>query len=126
MNQKLWAAALGALLAVPLASLAQQSSRTPDPADPAAAVMPIVYESAFIRPAQPAQDRQPTPDKTWRAANDAVANPSVHAGLSAPNAAKETAGDKNAGPPAAVRADTAAAPAEPTSVDHGKHHNTHH
>lgn len=46
MNQTLRAAVLGALLATPLGALAQQSLRTPDPADPAAAVAPIAARPA--------------------------------------------------------------------------------
>ena len=79
MNQKLRAAILGALLAVPFAALAQPSPRLPDPADPAAAVTPIVYEPVFTpvlpRPSPEPQGSPPTPDKLWRAANEAVAAP---------------------------------------------------
>lgn len=126
MNQKLWAA-LGALLAAPLGALAQQSSHTPDPADPAAAVVPTVYDSAFSHPAPPVQEAQPTPDKTWRAANAALANPPAHAAHAAPEAGTDTARGKDAGPAAAVRADTSATPAvQPALVDHSNHHGMHH
>ena len=94
MNQKLLAAAFGVLLAAPLGALAQQSFPAPDPADPHAAVPPVVYESAIARPAQSTRDAQPTPDKAWRAANDALAAPSGHAGHGAPQA--EQSGDRGA------------------------------
>ncbi|MFC5479662.1 hypothetical protein [Massilia suwonensis] len=96
MHQKSRAALIGALLAVPLGALAQQSPRTPDPADPAAPVTPIVYESVITPPAP--QGGAPTPDKLWRAANEAVA-------------------------PASSQAAHQAAPArQPAPVDHGAHH----
>lgn len=113
MNRELRAAMLGALLAAPLAALAQPSPRTPDPADPGAAVAPIVYESVFTRPAQAPQDAQPTPDKVWRAANEAVAGPAGHAGHGAHQGG--AAGNADAGP------QPAAQPA-PAPVDHSKHH----
>lgn len=122
MNQKLLAAAFGVLLAAPLAALAQQSFPVPDPADPHAAAPAILYESAITRPAQPTHDAQLTPDKAWRAANDALAAPSGHAGHGAPQA--EQSGDRPAAAAAApTHAGTPNGPRpQPAPVDHSKHH----
>lgn len=70
MKPMLLAAVLG-LLAAPLAH-AQQSPRSPDPADPNLAVPAPVYASAFAGPARSPQDSGLTPDKTWRRMNDAL------------------------------------------------------
>lgn len=96
MTLKLWAA-IGALLAAPLAAQAQPTKRAPDPADPQAAVAAPVYESVIAPP--PRDEAAPTPDKRWRAANEAVAGASGHE-------------HGQAAPPAAA----------PASTDHGKHH----
>lgn len=120
MNQKLLAAAFGVLLAAPLGALAQQSLPAPDPADPHAAAPAIVYESAIARPAQPTQDAQPTPDKAWRAANDALAAPSGHAGHGAPQA--EQSGDKGAAAAAVPTGAPDSPHPQPAPVDHSKHH----
>lgn len=71
MKHTLWAA-IGALLAAPLAA---QPQRAADPADPDAPVAPLVYESVIVAP--PAQDST-TPDKRWRAANETVAGAPGH------------------------------------------------
>ncbi|MEH6434762.1 hypothetical protein [Massilia sp. DD77] len=103
MKLTLWAA-IGALLAAPLAAHAQPTQRAPDPADPKAAVAPLVFESVIAMP--PAQDEAAqTPDKRWRAANDALGSRPGHV--------------HDHGAPAAP----APAPA-PAPVDHGKHHHT--
>jgi hypothetical protein len=120
MNQKLLAAAFGVLLAAPLGALAQQSLPAPDPADPHAAAPAIVYKSAIARPAQPTQDAQPTPDKAWRAANDALAAPSGHAGHGAPQA--EQSGDKGAAAAAVPTGAPDGPHPQPAPVDHSKHH----
>ena len=121
MNQKLLAAAFGVLLAAPLGALAQQSFPAPDPADPHAAAPPIVYKSAIPHPAQPAQDAQPTPDKAWRGANDALAAPSGHAGHGAPQA--DQSGDKSAAAaPVPTGSPDGPPPPRPAPVDHSKHH----
>ena len=91
MTLKLWAA-IGALLAAPLAAQAQPTQRAPDPADPRAAVAAPVYESVIAPP--PRDEAAPTPDKRWRAANEAVAGASSHEH----------------------------GQAAPASTDHGKHH----
>ena len=74
MNIKLWAAGYGVLLAAlgaPFAAHARQSGPAANPADPAAPVPALVYVSAF--PDAPrAADAARTPDKLWRAANDAL------------------------------------------------------
>lgn len=72
MNLKTWAA-MGALLAAPFAAHAQPSQRAPDPADPAASVPPLVYESSIPAPPPPAKEPELGPDKAWRAANETVA-----------------------------------------------------
>lgn len=120
MHQQRLAAILGVLLAAPLAALAQPSLRTPDPADPGAAVPPIVYESAFSRPAVAPQGGQPTPDKAWRAANAAVAaSPAAHAG----HAAHQSRGaNAHAEPAAAHGSSVPAPPRQPAPVDHRNHH----
>jgi hypothetical protein len=74
-----WAAISGALLAMPLSALAQPTTPVADPADPRAAVPPVVYESAIAAPLARQADA-PTPDKLWRAANDTVAGAQGHAG----------------------------------------------
>lgn len=78
MKLKLWAA-FAALSAAALEAQAQQSNRSPDPADPSVAVPATVYKSVLTGHVPPANSTQ-TPDKTWRAANDAVAGQAGHAG----------------------------------------------
>lgn len=72
MKPILLAAAFGVLVAAPLAH-AQQSSRSPDPSDPAVTVPQPVYESAMTGYSRQPRDGGPTPDKTWRQVNEAVA-----------------------------------------------------
>jgi hypothetical protein len=57
-----------------LSSAAFAESTQADPADPAAAVPALKYESAF-RDYQPWKDAQESPAKTWRAMNDEVGQP---------------------------------------------------
>lgn len=64
---------------VSLAAAAQPKSAPPDPADPAAPVPLVSYQSAF-RNTQPSSEHGDTPDKTWRAANDEMARLGGHAG----------------------------------------------
>jgi len=98
MNLKLWVA-LGTLLPA-LAAQARQPSRTPDPADPSVAVPATVYQPVLGADAPPAKDL-PTPDKSWRAANDAVAGPPGHARHAAASPAPAPApGEAKAKPPA--------------------------
>ena len=108
MNLKPWVA-LGALLPA-LAVQAQQPSRSPDPTDPSVAVPVTVYQSVLTGYASAEKDT-PTPDKSWRAANDAVAGQPGHAGHHAPTPAEV---QPKAQPP---RPAPAAAP-----KDHNKHH----
>lgn len=103
MTSTQWAAMFGALLAVPLSALAQPTTPGADPADPRAAVPPVVYTSAIAGAAPRAPDTA-TPDKVWRAANDTVAGTQGHAGHDA----------------AATPALQASAPAQPPA-DHSKH-----
>ena len=78
MKLKLWAA-FGTLLAAALGAQAQQSTRTPDPADASVAVPPTGYVSAMTNHS-PTVKGGVSPDKNWRAANAAVADPSADAG----------------------------------------------
>ena len=78
MKHTLWAAVGAALLAAPLAA---QPQRAADPADPGAAVAPLVYESVILAP--PAQETG-TPDRRWRAANATVAGQPGHEHGAAP------------------------------------------
>jgi len=75
--------ALGTLLAAMPIAQAQQPSRTPDPADPAAPVPPIVYQSALAG-YTPGPKEAPSPDKLWRSANDIVAGQPGHGAHAAP------------------------------------------
>jgi hypothetical protein len=98
-----WAAISGALLAAPFSALAQPTTPAADPADPRAAVPPVVYESAIARP--PARKPEAlTPDKAWRSANDTVAGAPGHAAHDAD----------------AIPASSAKAPAQP-AADNSKH-----
>lgn len=106
MKLKLWVATIGALLAVPVSTLAQQSPRAPDPADPRVAVPPARYESAMTRVSPPEPEQgDARPDKAWRTANDTVSGAPGHAGHAAPVAA--------------------AKPVVQPVADHGKHHSKH-
>ena len=59
MRLKLWVATVGALLAVPVSALAQQSHHAPDPAGPGLAVPYARYESAFTSASLPAPAAKP-------------------------------------------------------------------
>lgn len=108
MHLKTWAA-FGILLSAALGAQAQQASRTPDPADPSAAVPATTYVSVLTGVTS-AQSGSPSPDKAWRAANDTVAGQPGHAGhhSQAPEARQDDAPPK-------------AAPVSPPQ-DHHKHH----
>ena len=116
MKLTLSVATIGALLALPFAALAQASTRQADPADPHVAVPPVVYESIIGGPPASGQ-AEVTPDKSWRAANDAVAGTQDHAGHGASGpAANDHIHDVPAKP---------APPAKPVdrpAADHSKHH----
>jgi hypothetical protein len=120
MKLKLWFATIGALLAMPVSALAQQSSRAPDPADPRAAVPPALYESVFARTSQPKPEQgDVAPDKVWRSANDTVAGVPGHAGHGAgPAAASGHAHAWHTAPAPAPKEKPAVQPA----ADHSKHH----
>lgn len=126
MTSKLLAAAIGALLVLPLCAQAQQSRSPADPADPAAPVPPTVYEPVISRHIPAPQGGRPTPDKAWRAANDALTAMSEHAGHSGhnmPGAQGQHHG--HAAAPAPSKPAAPAAPekqANPVPVDHSKHH----
>lgn len=118
MKLKLWAAAIGALLAVPVSALAQQSPHVPDPADPRVAVPPALYESAITSASQPrAEESDVTPDKVWRTANDTVAGTPGHSGHDAGPA--PASGDAPTGHAAPI---SAAKPVVQPAADHSKHH----
>jgi hypothetical protein len=116
MKLKLWVATIGALLALPFAALAQQSPRQADPADPHVVVPALVYESIISGVAAPGQ-AEVTPDKSWRAANDAVAGTQGHAS----HGATATAANSHAHDVQAERAPPVKPVAEP-AADHSKHH----
>jgi len=93
MNTKLPAAVCGLLLAAfgaPVAAHAQRTSPAADPADPAAPAPALVYVSAFQDAQRPADAGQ-TPDKRWRAANDALAAAPEHGGHGAPQPVQKPA-----------------------------------
>ncbi|MFC5460540.1 hypothetical protein [Massilia niabensis] len=123
MTFKLWVATIGALLAVPVSALAQQSVGPADPADPRASVPAAVYESVVTKASRAApDDNQVTPDKIWRAANDAVAAAPGHPGHEA--GAGAASGHAHAGHAPAAQAAPApsAKPASEPAADHSKHH----
>lgn len=122
MTSKLLTAAICGLLALPMYAHAQQSRTLPDPADPAVAVPPTVYESVIPSRSPAPQDGQTTPDKSWRAANDAVAGVPSHAGHGAHGGEQNHHGHKAAPGPAPSAPATPAKPANPAPVDHSKHH----
>lgn len=78
MKSMFMMAAAGVLMAAPCAH-AQQASRSPDPADPAVAVPPPVYQSAMSGYSRRPQEKDASPDKTWRQLNDALAAGPAHA-----------------------------------------------
>ena len=117
MKLKPWAAAIGALLAMPASALAQHSHHAPDPADPRVAVPPALFESAFASTTLPRPEgSDATPDKVWRTANDTVAGAPGHAGHgAAPAPASSHAHAGHAAPASAIK--SVVQPA----VDHSKH-----
>lgn len=125
MNTKLSVAVYGVLLAAfgaPFAAHAQQSSPVANPADPAAPVPALVYVSAFQHAPRPA-DADQTPDKVWRAANDALVAPpdhGGHAGHGAPQPAEQSHKHQAPAAPAAPQPVQKAAP-QPAAA-HGNHH----
>lgn len=114
MNFPLWVA-FGALLAAMPAAQAQQPVRTPDPADPSAAVPATVYQSALAG-YTPAPKDAPSPDKAWRAANDTVAGQPGHGAHGAHGA--------HSAPAPEPRTDEAPRQATPAAAPHAhrKHH----
>lgn len=87
--------------------LAAQHVLKPDPLDPAAAVPPVKYESAFTRYA-PFREQSVAP---WRDVNDEVARAGGHAGIFREHGTHAPA--KSAKPPvpgAAVKPDSAPSP----------------
>lgn len=71
--------AIATLAALPFAATAQEKSKTPDPADPAAAVHGVSYESAF-HGYQASSEANASPEKFWRAVNDEMGRLGGHAG----------------------------------------------
>lgn len=125
MNIKLSAAVYGVLLAalgVPFGAHAQQAHRAANPADPAAPVPALIYVSAFQDAPRPADAAQ-TPDKVWRAANDALSaapDHGGHAGHGAPQPVEQAHGHHAPAAPVAMQPVQKAAP-QP-AAGHGKHH----
>lgn len=114
MTLKRWVALCALLAALPGAHAGQRSAG-PDPTDPGAAVPAPAYASAMKGYTPAAKDGGPTPDRAWRAANDAVGRQDPHAGHHAPAPA-----------PAQALAPAQPAPRciEPAAAsgDHHKHH----
>lgn len=110
MTFKRWAALCALLAALPGAFAAERSTK-PDPADPGVAVPAPAYASAMKDYAPAVQGGGPTPDRSWRAANDAVGGQDPHAGHHAPAPASAPAR------PEPRRIEPAAG-----SADHHKHH----
>lgn len=102
MTPNQWVAT-GVLASLPLALAAQQPSARPDPIDANAAVPAASYKSAFDNYQPASLDQQPSADKVWRIANEAVAKPDPHAGH-------------------AVQTADSSPPPKKQAVDHGKHH----
>ena len=125
MNIKLLGAVYGVLLAAlsaPFAAQAQQSGPAANPADPAAPVPALVYVSTFQDVPRPTDVAQ-TPDKVWRAANDALSalpNHGGHAGHGAQQPVEQAHGHHAPAAPAAQQPVQKAAP-QPAAA-HGKHH----
>jgi len=102
---------------LPFAAMAQQAQQA-GPADPRASVPVPVYVSAF-KTYRPAADAPATPDRAWRAANEAAANNDPHAGhMPMPDAALQADGPKAANAPAPADASTQSDP----HAGHGGHH----
>lgn len=78
MKSIIMMAAAGVLMAAPCVH-AQQASRSPDPADPAVAVPPPVYQSAMSGYSRLPKEKDASPDKTWRRLNDGLAAGPAHA-----------------------------------------------
>lgn len=71
--------AIATLAALPLAATAQEKSKNPDPADPAAAVRSVPYESAFTG-YQAVSEANESPEKLWRTVNDEMGRLGGHVG----------------------------------------------
>lgn len=82
MTQLRWIA-VSLIAAFPLAALAQSPPQQPDPLDPKASVSAPGYVSAFAGYVPATVGEQASPDKTWRASNDNVAQSGGHAGHAA-------------------------------------------
>jgi len=120
MKLNFWVASFGALLAMPISALAQQSPREADPADARVAVPAVAYDSAMARTAGPKSGPElgdATPDKLWVAANGTVSATQGHSGHEvegSPANAQPTSGP--AVQPAPAR------PSAQPAIEHGKHH----
>lgn len=96
MSPDRWTAIL-ILLSAPFAVAAQEVARTSDPADPAAAIAPARYESAFCN-YRPLAETDESPAQAWRAANDEVGRLGGHQGHMAATGTKvENAGRASSG-----------------------------
>jgi hypothetical protein len=114
-------ATLALLPLLSFAAIAQQAQQA-GPADPRASVPVPVYVSAF-KTYQPAADAPATPDRAWRAANEAAANNDPHAGhMPMPAAALQGDGPKAANAPAPVPAAADAPTQADPHAGHGGHH----
>jgi hypothetical protein len=109
--------ALAALVALAPQALAQQRSIPPNPADPAAKVPPVNYESAFAG-YSPFREEKLAP---WREVNDEVGKARGHAGIfgGAGPAGHDAAAKAGQAKPATAKP-AAGKPAEPTSPAPGQ------
>jgi hypothetical protein len=114
-------AAACALASISFAAAAQRAPVRPDPLDANATVPALTYESVFDTFQKRSGDEQPSADKGWRAANDAVAQSEGHGSHGAPAA---TVAPATAVAPVAPVAPlpTTPAPAKAPTSDHSKHH----
>lgn len=119
-----WFAALAMAIA-PFAATAQQRPSQADPSDPAIAVAPLRYESAF-HSGPLAEEADTTPDQVWRAANDEMGKLGGHSGHmkqeSGNTAAPTQAPSSKVIPPQGSDARSPGQPASKPAVDHSKHH----
>lgn len=113
MKRKQWLA-LCTQLAALAGAQAEHSSPRPDPADPGVAVPPPAYVSAMKDYLPAMKDEGPPPDRSWRAANAAVAGQNPHAGHQAP--APGSAPASAPAQPAPQRTESA-----PASSEHHQH-----
>jgi hypothetical protein len=72
--------AVAVIATMPVLATAQDTLRHADPADPSAAAIAPVYDSAF-KDYQAHEEPAESPGKLWRATNDALGRPGSDAGF---------------------------------------------